>query len=269
MTSTRIELRAADGVRLTGRLWPSTDRDLAYCVAHGFTGSSAAPEVQRICRRLAGRGAAVLAMDFRGHGGSGGMTSIGVDEELDVAAGIAHLRHAGFDRVVAAGWSMGGSVVIRHAALREPSGAPEARIDAVVSVSSPGLWYERSTPAMRRVHFAGETWLGRRLVGALRHTRVGPGRGWDELPESPVELAGRIRVPLLVVHGVSDHYFPMRHGRAIAAAAPGATLWEEAGMGHAETATTDGLVDRIDTWVRTAIDADRPTDRPDRADLGP
>ncbi len=244
---TTIELYSGDGVHLRGAIWPAPPSSLAYVVAHGFTGSSASPHVRAICERLHSRGAAVLVLDFRGHGRSGGRTSIGVDEAHDLAAAVAYLRGLGHEVVAAVGFSMGASVVIRHAAL-------EGGLEAVVSVSGPGLWYERGTKAMRRVHLAAETRVGRRVAARLLRTRIADD-GWTELPESPVELAGRIApTPLLIVHGDADPYFPLRHARALHAAAPGSVLWEEAGMGHAESATTPELVDRIDAWVRRAVD---------------
>ena len=269
----RIELYAADGVRLSGvyrparsraASWPEqrlegrsgrpsvgrSDRPpaLAYVVAHGFTGSASQPAVRAICARLAGRGAAVVALDFRGHGRSSGLTSIGVLEELDVAAAVNFLSGQGYTRICLAGWSMGASVVIRYAARLD--GPTRAAVAAVVSVSGPGLWYERGTKAMRRVHLAAETAGGRAVARRLLHTRIGA-LGWDELPESPVELAGRIApIPFLVVHGDADPYFPLRHPRALAAAATGSTLWIEPGMGHAEAFTAPELLDRIDAWVR-------------------
>ncbi|MGI8882397.1 MAG: alpha/beta hydrolase [Jatrophihabitans sp.] len=239
---TEIEVYATDGVRLSGRYWPQPKAELGYAIGHGFTGSSTHAAVEAICQRLAGRGAAVVALDFRGHGKSGGLSTIGAVEERDLSAAIAFLRGAGYPVVATAGWSMGGSVVLRHAAL-------VGGVDAVVSVSSPGLWYERSTRSMRRVHFVGETWLGRRILSTRLHTRVG--RGWAQTPEAPVEVVGRIApTPLLIVHGDADSYFPVRHAEALAAAAPGSALWLEHGMGHAENATSPELVDRIDSWVR-------------------
>jgi fermentation-respiration switch protein FrsA (DUF1100 family) len=87
------------------------------------------------------------------------------------------------------------------------------------------------------------------------------GAGWPVVPESPAEVAGRIApTPLLIVHGDRDHYFPLRHVELLAAAAPTAQLWVEEGMGHAETATTPELVDRIVDWVRGAVRADAVCD---------
>ncbi|MGL1724214.1 hypothetical protein ACSTHF_22820, partial [Vibrio parahaemolyticus] len=66
-------------------------------------------------------------------------------------------------------------------------------------------WYERGTVPMRRVHYGVETALGRLILRRAFDTRVG--RSWDLLPVSPVEVAGEIAAPLLVVHGDADPYF--------------------------------------------------------------
>ena len=45
--------------------------------------------------------------------------------------------------------------------------------------------------------------------------------------------SAQIRVPTVVVHGTDDPMFPLEHGRALAAAIPGARLVELDGFGHA------------------------------------
>lgn len=251
----------SDGVRLVGRLWRpagGAPAGPAYVVAHGFTGSTAARRVLDICERLAVRGRVVVALDFRGHGGSGGGSTLGEVETRDVAAAVALARARFGGPVVTAGWSMGGSVVLRHAGLGGDA-------DAVVSVSSPGLWYERRTRAMRLVHWAAETRRGRLLCRLVTGTTLTS--GWVTLPESPVEVVGAIAPrPLLLVHGDADAYFPVRHARALAAAAPSAAFWLEPGMGHAETGTGPELVDRIDDWVTAALSG-RPATAPGRATM--
>ena len=261
-----IELSAADGVPLAGRYWPAPGARLGYAVVHGFTGSSRRRQVEAICTRLAGRGAGVMALDLRGHGASGGHSGMGAVEDLDLAAAVTFLRAEGYWKVASAGWSMGGSIVVRHAALHRVGSGEEdhtehSAVDAAVSVSAPGLWYERGTTHMRRVHFGVETRLGHWLLATAYRTRLGS--GWHEAPEAPVELAGRIPpTPLLVVHGDQDHYFPVRHAEALAAAAGTAELWVEVGMGHAEGATAPELVDRIDDWVRRATRTLGPAAQP-------
>lgn len=241
-----VRLTASDGVVIVGDHWPG-DSALAYVVAHGFTGSSRAPQVRRIAAQLAGTGAAVLALDFRGHGRSGGHSTLGDFEVRDITAAVAFLRAAGHARIALVGWSMGASVVLRYAGLGGDA-------DAVVSISSPGHWWERGTVPMRLVHWAAETRTGRLATRLLARTRLGNG-GWPQLPESPVEVvAGIAPRPLLIIHGDADRYFPLRHAQALAAAAADAVFWTEAGMGHAESATTPALLARVDAWVRQVLE---------------
>jgi pimeloyl-ACP methyl ester carboxylesterase len=243
-----VQLHTADGVRLHARHWDPGLRDIGCVVAHGFTGSSRATQVVTISRALAGQGFGVLALDFRGHGRSGGRSTLGADEIHDVAAAVAWLRSRGYRRIAALGWSMGGSAVLRHAGLGGDA-------DAVVSISSPGRWYERGTRPMRIVHWLCETRTGRTLVRLLRRTRL-TGTAWDPAPEAPHEVAGAIApTPLLIVHGDADHYFPLAHADLLRVAAPSATVWIEPGMGHAENATTAALMERIAAWLREAVRA--------------
>lgn len=237
-----VTLRTSDGVRLAADHWDCGARDLGAVVAHGFTGSSRNPHVQRICQGLAGRGIGLLALDFRGHGRSSGHTTAGGDEIHDVAAAVAWLRDNGYRSVVTLGWSMGGTAVLRHAGLGGDA-------DAIVSVSAPGTWFERGTRSMRLVHWMFEKRLGRMTARVLRRTRIAP-QAWAVVPEAPAEVVGAIAPrPLLIVHGEADRYFPLTHVEALAAAAPTAQVWIEPMMGHAEVATTADLVDRIGKWV--------------------
>jgi len=105
---------------------------------------------------------------------------------------------------------------------------------------------------MRIVHWMFEKRLGRLTTRVWRRTRIAAG-GWVVVPEAPAEVVGAISPrPLLVVHGAADHYFPMSHVEALAAAAPTAKVWIEPAMGHAEAATTADLVGRIAAWVLDA-----------------
>jgi len=216
--------------------------DLAIVLAHGFTFSWQRHSVWRIANRLTGTGA-VMVFDFRGHGRSGGLSTVGDREIRDLEVVAAWAREKGYRRVAGVGFSMGASVVLRYAALRQG-------LDAVVSVSGPGRWYYRGTRPMRLVHLAVERPLGRLVTRTVLHTRVNPGR-WNPTPMPPADAAARITpVPLLVVHGDQDPYFPVDHAQQIYdAAGEPKELWIEQGYGHAETAASGELVDRIGEWV--------------------
>lgn len=125
--SRRTFLRADDGVRIEALYEPSQggggggNDSLAIVVAHGFTGSVDRPAVRRAARVFR-QYAAVITLSFRGHGGSGGRSTVGDREVLDVAAAVRWARSLGHERVVTVGFSMGGSVAVRHAALYRDGG---------------------------------------------------------------------------------------------------------------------------------------------------
>ncbi|MFF7158724.1 alpha/beta fold hydrolase [Streptomyces sp. NPDC008139] len=279
-------------------------RELAIVVAHGFTGALERPAVRRAARVLGGS-AGVVTFSFRGHGRSGGLSTVGDLEVLDLDAAVSWARRLGYRRVATVGFSMGGSVVLRHAAgqtvhaavcsaagpqdvrgagVRE-GGVREdvrrnvrvdgrgvvrpardgrttahspARVDAVVSVSSPARWYYRGTAPMRRVHWAITRPAGRLVSRLGLKTRI-RAADWDPVPLSPVEAVPLIDpdIPLLIVHGDRDGYFPLDHPLSLADAAgrDRAELWIEPGFGHAENAADDALLRRIGDWLTGRVPA--------------
>lgn len=256
--SIRTFLRTADGIPIDSVYDPPSvvydpradasrpaSRDVVFVIAHGFTGDVDRPHVRRVAGVLRGHGA-VVTFSFRGHGRSGGRSTVGDKEVLDLDAAVEWARGLGHARVATVGFSMGGSVVLRHAALHGGT-------DAVVSVSAPARWYYRGTAPMRRLHWLVTRPEGR-LVGryGLR-TRIHH-RDWDPVPLSPVQAVPKIApTPLLIVHGDRDGYFPLDHPRMLAeAAGEHGDLWVEPGMGHAENAADDALMARIGEWSVSA-----------------
>lgn len=244
-------MRTADGVRIDGCHRPAADGadDLAIVIAHGFTGSWRRPHQVRIAELLS-RVAGVVSFDFRGHGRSGGHSTVGDREILDLDAAVRRARNLGYRKVATLGFSMGASVVIRHAGLI-------GGVDAVAAVSGPGRWYFRGTPRMRRLHWVVEQPVGRALSRLALRTRISSAR-WDPVPEQPTAAVARIApTPLLIVHGDRDAFFPVGHAHALYdAAREPKELWIERGYGHAESAATPILVNRIGDWLRgTAMNA--------------
>ena len=245
-------LLTSDGVAISAVHLPG-DRDLCLVVIHGFTGNWREPRVHKVIMRLRAFGG-VVAIDMRGHGSSGGMTTVGDAEIHDVAAAVAWARDLGYRKVVTVGFSLGGAVVLREAALL---GVGPGRVDGVVSVSAPAFWYYRGTRVMRVAHWLVETRPGR-LVMRASGTRISPA-GWAEPhPVAPHEAAAMIQdIPLLVVHGDVDRYFPLEHPKAIHDAARHSgvrtDLWIESGFGHAESAISTEILDRIGGWARERV----------------
>jgi pimeloyl-ACP methyl ester carboxylesterase len=259
--ATTVTLVTEDGVPIDAVHMPGPP-DLAIVMAHGFTQSWQKPMVWQVARRFS-LTAGVVTFDFRGHGRSGGLSTLGDKEINDLDVAVHYARELGYQRVATVGFSMGASVVLRQAALRHG-------VDAAVSVSGPGRWFYRGTEPMRRVHFVAEKRLGRMIAKQFLNTRI-DSHGWptpDPLP--PADAAQRISpTPLLIVHGDRDPFFPQDHARQLyAAAREPKELWLVPGFGHAERASDDALIDRIAAWVSAAVtpkDGLAPSDAAEQA----
>jgi pimeloyl-ACP methyl ester carboxylesterase len=241
-----LSLASQDGIALAAMHLPHPSSSTAIVVAHGFGGAHDQERVERIAQLL-NEETSVVAVTQRGHGDSGGMTTLGHREPMDVEAAVAWARGAGYDRVVTVGFSMGAAVVLRHAALLGPGSS-----DAVIAVSGPAYWFYRGTTPMRWLHRGISTPAGRAYIRTALGTRVDPEPWPDPPPMPPTEAAARVRehgIDLLIVHGDADGFFPLDHPRALHEAAPGSELWIEPGFGHAEGAIEEDLVRRIGTWA--------------------
>ena len=242
-----------DGVPIDAVHLPQ-ESDLAIVLAHGFTLSWQRPAVWRISTRL-NRIAGVVSFDFRGHGRSGGLSTMGDREIRDLDVAVGYARELGYKRIAAVGFSMGASIVVRYAGLI-------GGLDAAVSVSGPGHWYYRGTERMRRVHFAVEHRVGRMATRMLTNTRISS-VGWNPPPMPPDQAAAQISPsPLLIVHGDQDPYFPVDHAHELyEAALDPKELWVVPGFGHAESGCRPPLVDRIGGWVAAAAGAPEAQER--------
>lgn len=228
---------------------------VAVVLAHGFTGAVDRPALRRaadVFAQVDGVGG-VVTFSFRGHGRSGGASTVGDREVLDVEAAVRWARQIGHVRVATVGFSLGGSVVLRHAAGAGDSDAVNP-VDAVVAVSAPARWHYRGTAPMRRVNWTITRPVGRLVARYGLRTRI-HGAGWDPVPPSPVEVVHRIApTPLLIVHGDQDGYFPLDHPLSLERAAAGsAELWIERGFGHAENSAGPRLLRRIGWWLTASV----------------
>ena len=251
-------LVASDGERIAVQMTPGPG-SMVFVVAHGITGNGEQEQVRAIVQRLVAVGS-VITLDLRGHGRSGGQSTVGMWEVLDVDAAVAWARELGFLHVVSVGFSMGAAVCLRQAALAlHPELTSEADprlfspVDAVVAVSGPAFWYYRGTKVMRGLHWCVETKVGRGLL-RMKKTIIRPVQWPHPRPIEPLVAAGLLgETPLLVVHGTHDRYFPVEHPKAIHRAAtasghPDAEVWLLDGVGHAEAAMAMDTIDEIAKW---------------------
>jgi len=215
--------------------WARGARGPVVLVLHGLEGSVRSPYAAGLMARLAGAGFRPAVMHLRGCGRrpNRGPCLYHAAMTGDLAATLAHLAATGRPAAAAVGFSLGGSLLLRH--LGE-AGA-RATLRAAVAVSVP---FELAACA-RRIH-AGlsrlyEAALLRRMRASvrrrLRHAPL-PGleaarlrgirslRGFDECVTAPLHgFAGAgdyyarascrpwlaaIRVPTLIVHACDDPF---------------------------------------------------------------
>jgi pimeloyl-ACP methyl ester carboxylesterase len=241
-----VLLLTEDQIQLFGSWWPAapvagrTPTPTLVVFVPGFTGHARIGAVRRLVVRLRRR-SDVLVVELRGHGRSDGKSAMGAEEVADVAAAVSWARSKGYARVVTVGFSLGAAVVLSHAALRKG-------VDAVAAVSCPSRWYFRGTPSMRLLHVLIESVPGRLVARLIYKVRLAPVE--EAVSASPVEVVpGIAPTPVLLMHGLEDHYFPIEHPFALAAAAgPNATVWLEPGFAHAENRLPVSLADRMARW---------------------
>ena len=191
----QVILTTVDGIRIRAfEIATGKDTMLIYC--HRLLSSKESFD-------LAGFGSVflrefdVLALDFRGHKGSGWVSNCGGDEVLDLRAAIQYARETGHRKIVLLGVGMGGVAAIREAALF-------GNADAVVAVSPAGQpeklkpwWWNLLTDVSLTTDY------GKIPIRILISARI-TGRYWTG---SPVYLVDRVSpTPLLLVHGQGDRY---------------------------------------------------------------
>jgi pimeloyl-ACP methyl ester carboxylesterase len=196
----------SDRVRLAATLLPGPGGDAGIVFVHGFNGYRTKPKIRLLAEALSRR-FPVLVFDLRGHGDSEGWCTGGELEALDVQAAVEHMRARGYSRVVTVGASLGGIAVILAA-----GSAGDA--DAVVAISTPARWGTSDTKAVRRMTWVFTHQIGRVAFHRLFGTRIN--LEWGN-PAPPLEAVAKIEVPLLLIHGANDHFFPASDAEALLA----------------------------------------------------
>ena len=149
----------------------------------------------------------VIAFDFRGHGESGGATTLGAKELLDLDAVMAYARGFKYARTILMGSSMGGAVALRYV-------AEASNVDGLITMGA--FAHQRfSILAM-----GGLTLLqlpfSKQIVRRSFATRMAQTR----FAFAPRDYIARISPrPLLILHGEFDPLIPTSHARELHARA--------------------------------------------------
>jgi len=192
-----VELRTADGIRIAALHLPNPSGDYTLLYSHGNAEDLGA--VRPLLVRLRAIGFSVFAYDYRGYGASEGRPSErGAYADIDAA----------------------------YAYLTTALGIPPARIIA----------YGRSVGSGPAVDLAARRPIGGLVVESAFTTAF---RVLTRVPLLPfdrfrnIDKIGRVRCPVLVMHGRADEVVPLAHGEALwrAAPQPKRFLWAD-GAGH-------------------------------------
>ena len=221
----RVETRfeAAGGRKLFRRAWLPERPDALLVIVHGFGEHSG--RYEGLARFFAHRGFAVHAYDQVGHGQSSGRRGH-VDafdwfhDDLERFLALARSEHPGLPLVLL-GHSMGGLVVASYAGMRTPDADLLVTSGAALSVgkgvSGFKMWLAR---VLRRVWPTLAIEAGLDVQGLSRDPEVirryeedplvhgkasvAFGASMSDVTAQALACAGRVRLPMFLLHGEDD-----------------------------------------------------------------
>ena len=240
-------LQTADGLRLGGaQLEGPVDAFATVVLVHGLVHSSRTPRIHAFAHLLA-REVHVVVPELRGHGVSEGVSTLGRDEPLDVAAAVAAAR-PGLP-VVTVGISLGGAAVLLHA-------GTYGGVAGVVAVSSPAWWGAWDTEATQRVQRYATTRAGRAVLSRVLRTRIAA--VCEGVPDARDVVGAIAPAFTLIVHDPEDHYFAREHAETLYEWAhdPKAVWWED-GAGHGTDLLTPAFAARLLADLRARVSSPR------------
>jgi dipeptidyl aminopeptidase/acylaminoacyl peptidase len=239
-TRTQAVRLPGDGLYQAGLLTTPADWSQgplpALILLHGWLsdGTPGAETMADVATDLASRGFIVLSLSLRGWPDTGGEDDCALRQPRDVALAaewLAAQPRVDGARIAVLGLSQGGQVALL-------AGAVSPRLGAIVALAAPtdlGRWAVTSDEP-----------------GVAAYVRESCGGSRAELiARNPVDQAGHIRVPVLLVHGQADKRVPPEQSRRMAKALHRAggnvdLLWV-ARAGHDLDLIYDG--DRIGDWL--------------------
>lgn len=199
-----VVIKSRDGVKLFGRFYDQANRRGIVLMMHGYRSMS---ENDFSCSSefVHNQGFAMLLVDQRAHGRSGGLTmTFGVRERWDVLDWVNYLekRFPG-EKIVVEGLSMGAATVVMAAGEGYPASVRGMIADC--GYTSPK---EIISHVIRGYHLPVKVFYPLvRLAGRVF--------GMFDCEEcSACEAAKRASVPALFIHGEADDFVPCAMGRA-------------------------------------------------------
>jgi pimeloyl-ACP methyl ester carboxylesterase len=210
--------------------------DLAIVLCHGFGGNKNIRDFVALAQDLS-QLFTVYTFDFRGHGLSPGCSTFGYLEVYDLKAMADLARSDGNRRLAAIGFSMGGVVAMRYAALY-------GGLDSVTAISVPADIRTARAPGARLIRQLMGNPLGRSIAARRYGVRVD--RLW-KLQAPPACLVHLIAPqPLTIIQGEDDFIFEVEQARELQRrAGDGCRLKTFPYFGHAEQGYGPRLVEYL------------------------
>ena len=217
--------------RLALRWTPGSDPQAPVWVfLHGLGSDRQGEKIQRFRDHLAGRGPGSLALDFTGHGESGGdCRGLSLTRNLeDIGRAVSFLREEAPDApLILVGSSMGGIAALWYAALHP---AAVRLVFALAPAFLMAARFAASLSAAARRDWSVDGFLP--VSVGDRDLEIGWGIVEDEGGYPMERLAADLRTPALLIHGAQDAVVPPELSQDFARSCPAAEVVEIEGGDH-------------------------------------
>jgi uncharacterized protein len=232
-----VPLRAADGVELFTWFLPARGEARATVLFLHGNAENISTHFAAVAW-MPSQGFNVLALEYRGYGGSAGTPSLpGVQLDIDAAfAALLERRDVDPRRIVLYGQSLGGALAVHYAA----RGAHRGSVRALIADSA----------------FADYRLIVREKMAGFVITWP-----FQWLPAltvdndySPRAAIGDVAVPVLLIHGERDAVVPVHHARLLfEQAREPKELWTVPQAGHIQSLRDPALQRRLVDFVQRAL----------------
>jgi fermentation-respiration switch protein FrsA (DUF1100 family) len=229
-----VEMQAADGTALFAWFLPARGPARGTVLYLHGNAENISTQFANVAWMPAA-GFNVLAMDYRGYGGSDGRPSLdGV--QLDIDAGMRTLLErpdVDARRIILFGQSLGGALAIYYAAY----GEHRDRLRAVIADSA---FSDYRTVVQEKLAGFFMTWPFQWLPGFTVDNRY-----------APIDAVAAISpVPLLLIHGTQDSVVPPHHSQRLLEQATGPKeLWLVPEAGHIQALRTREMRAKLATFM--------------------
>ncbi len=230
-----IECSLVEGNQIVHYVWG--DGEKSVLLIHGWSGN--AGQMTALAQSLLAAGYRVIAIDFPGHGKSGGKR-----------ASVIH-----FERVIASAAKIYGPF---HAVVAHSLGAAAASFALARGLDcgravffSPVASYRMVWERTQRLFHISPALVGLAIRRAEQWLRI----SFDEI--EPLRLAPHQSAELLVVHDVRDRECPIADGEELARVWPNASFHGTSNLGHIRILSDEDAVRRAVNFIsgRSAADS--------------